>query len=83
MYRNVNTVVAIVFYFANSIYKTMYTPNVGSFELLNGTSSIELLKDVIFLNNLEFSNIIAIISQLLIDRPVSYLMFLLIPLVQV
>lgn len=76
MYRNVNTVVAIVFYFANSIYKTMYTPNVGSFELLNGTSSIELLKDVIFLNNLEFSNIIAIISQLLIDRPVSYLMFL-------
>ena len=51
-----------------------------SFELLNGTSSIELLKNVIFFNNLEFSNIVKIISQLLIDRPVSYVIFLFIAL---
>ena len=68
--------IGLVFYFADYIYKTMYTPNVESFELLNNTSSIELLKDVLFFNNLEFSNIIKIISQLLIDRPVSYLIFL-------
>lgn len=75
-YRNVNAMIGLVFYFADYIYKIMYTPNVESFELLNNTSSIELLKDVLFFNNLEFSNIIKIISQLLIDRPVSYLIFL-------
>lgn len=75
-YRNVNAMIGLAFYFADYIYKIMYTPNVESFELLNSTSSIELLKDVLFFNNLEFSNIIKIISQLLIDRPVSYLIFL-------
>ena len=75
-YKNVNVIIALVFYFADYVYKITYTPNVESFELLNGTSSIELLKNVIFFNNLEFSNIVKIISQLLIDRPVSYVIFL-------
>ena len=75
-YKNVNVLISLVFYCADYIYKKIYTPNVESFELLNGTSSIELLKDIIFFNNLEFSNIVKIISQLLIDRPVSYVIFL-------
>ncbi len=75
-YKNVNAIIALAFYLADYIYKTIYTPNVENFELLNGTSSIELLKNVLFFNNLEFSNIVKIISQLLIDRPVSYVILL-------
>ncbi len=75
-YRNVNALIGLIFYFADFIYKTIYTPNVEGFELLNGTNSIELLRDVILFNNLELSNIVKIITQLLIDRPVSYVIFL-------
>ena len=75
-YKNVNAIIALAFYLADYIYKTIYTPNVENFELLNGTSSFELLKNVLFFNNLEFSNIVKIISQLLIDRPVSYVILL-------
>tara|TARA_X000001036_G_C20634124_1_gene788373 strand:- start:1023 stop:1655 length:633 start_codon:yes stop_codon:yes gene_type:complete len=72
-YKNKNAMVVLFFYFLDFFYKKVFTPNVEGFELLNGTSISQLLKDIVFFNNLEISNFSKIISQLLIDRPVSFL----------
>ena len=75
-YKNRNIIVVVFFYLLDFSYKKVFTPNVEGFELLNGTSISQLFKDIIFFNNLEISNISKIILQLLIDRPVSFLIFL-------
>ena len=57
-------------------YKKYVILESGQFELIKGTSISELVTNLFLFRNLEISNIPKIINQLLIDRPVSYLLLL-------
>ena len=75
-YKNVNTIVIPIFYSIDFFYKKYVILESGQFELIKGTSISELVTNLFLFRNLEISNISKIINQLLIDRPVSYLLLL-------
>ena len=65
-----------IFYSIDFFYKKYVILESGQFELIKGTSISELVTNLFLFRNLEISNISKIINQLLIDRPVSYLLLL-------
>jgi hypothetical protein len=75
-YKNVNSMVIPIFYSIDFFYKKYVILESGQFELIKGTSISELVTNLFLFRNLEISNISKIINQLLIDRPVSYLLLL-------
>lgn len=75
-YKNVNSMVIPIFYSIDFFYKKYVIIESGQFELIKGTSISELVTNLFLFRNLEISNISKIINQLLIDRPVSYLLLL-------
>lgn len=75
-YKNVNSIVIPIFYSIDFFYKKYVILESGQFELIKGTSISELVTNLFLFRNLEISNISKIINQLLIDRPVSYLLLL-------
>jgi hypothetical protein len=75
-YKNLNSLVIPIFYFIDYLYKKYVILGYSQFELLKGTSISELVTNIFLFRNLETSNISKIINQLLIDRPVSYLLLL-------
>ena len=68
--------VILIFYSIDFFYKKYVILESGQFELIKGTSISELVTNLFLFRNLEISNISKIINQLLIDRPVSYLLLL-------
>lgn len=75
-YKNLNVLVGLFFISLDYFFKKKYTPSVDSFEYLKGTNIFQLAQDLIKLNNLELNNIIKILNQILLDKPFSYIMLL-------
>jgi hypothetical protein len=75
-YKNVNSLMIPILYSIDYFYNKYVILGNGEFELLKGTSITELLTNLFLFRNLKISNIMEIIKQLLIDKPVSYLLLL-------
>lgn len=74
--KNLNAFVLLPLYALNRIYVAKFTPEINNFEYFDGTSPFRIFLDFIFLRNLEFTNILKIINQFLIDKPTSLLIIL-------
>ena len=60
----------------HNIYTNVYIPDSKEFELLRGTSIKELLFDILTFDNLAVGNVNKVVTQLLIDKPFIYILFI-------
>ena len=75
-YKNPRLLVGLIPYFIHKIFTNVYIPDSKEFELLKGTSIKELLIDILTFNNLAVDNVYKVFSQLLIDKPFVYFLFI-------
>tara|TARA_Y100000389_G_scaffold76692_1_gene73435 strand:+ start:12269 stop:13201 length:933 start_codon:yes stop_codon:yes gene_type:complete len=73
-YKNLNVITGLSVISLDLFYKKLYTPSVNGFEYSQGLNYIDLFKDLFLLEDLEFSNVINILNQLFIDKPISLLL---------
>ncbi len=71
--KNNNVLIAIPIYFINETYQTLFTPDAKDLPYLEGFKLKDFLLDVVLLRDLEVNNIIKIINQFVIDKPMSLL----------
>lgn len=75
-YKNKNCGTIFILFVLDYLYKNIYTPTEQRFEYLKDADLINLTLDILFLRNIEFSNIFKILEQHLLDKPVTYLIIL-------
>ena len=75
-FKNSRLLIGLIPYFIHNIYTNVYIPDSKEFELLRGTSIKELLVDILTFNNLAVDNVYKVFSQLLIDKPFVYFLFI-------
>ncbi len=71
--KNNNVLIAIPIYFINETYQTLFTPDAKDLPYLEGFKLKDFLLDIVLLRDLEVNNIIKIINQFVIDKPMSLL----------
>src|SRR5210317_1481024 len=75
-FKNSRLLIGLIPYFIHNIYKNVYIPDSEEFELLRGTSIKELLFDILTFDNLAVGNVNKVVTQLLIDKPFIYILFI-------
>jgi len=75
-FKNSRLLFGLIPYFIHYIYKNVYIPDSKEFELLRGTSIKELLFDILTFDNLAVGNVNKVVTQLLIDKPFIYILFI-------
>jgi hypothetical protein len=73
-YKNLNVITGLSIISLDLFYKKLYTPSVNGFEYSQGLNYIDLFRDLFLLEDLEFSNVINILNQLFVDKPISLLL---------
>ena len=72
--RDKNIIPAFFIFLLDNLYKKFFTPSVDGFEYTQGLNFSKILSEVLTLQNLAFENIVKIINQTLIDKPISLLL---------
>ena len=72
--RDKNIIPAFFIFLLDNLYKKLFTPSVDGFEYTQGLNFSKILSEVLTLQNLAFENIVKIINQTLIDKPISLLL---------
>ena len=75
-FKNSRLLIGLIPYFIHNIYTNVYIPDSKEFELLRGTSIKELLFDILTFDNLAVGNVNKVVTQLLIDKPFIYILFI-------
>lgn len=74
--RNYYILAGFLVFGANLAYQNIYFLSYQNFAYTSEIPFRDLLFDLLFFRNLDFINIYDIINQLLIDKPISYLIFI-------
>lgn len=71
--KNIYIILSTVIYLLNLIYQRIYFSELQNFAYTSEIDFRDLIFDFIYLRDLDFSNIVNIINQFLIDKPTSYI----------
>lgn len=71
--KNIYIILSTVIYLLNLIYQRIYFSELQNFAYTSEIDFKDLIFDFIYLRDLDFSNIVNIINQFLIDKPTSYI----------
>ncbi len=71
--KNIYIILSTVIYLLNLIYQRIYFSELQNFAYTSEIDFNDLIFDFIYLRDLDFSNIVNIINQFLIDKPTSYI----------
>ena len=72
--RDKNIILAFFIFLLDNLYKKFFTPSVDGFEYTQGLNFSKILSEVLTLQNLALENIVKIINQIFIDKPISLLL---------
>ncbi len=72
--RDKNVVPAFIVFLLDSLYKKFFTPSIDGFEYTQGLNFTKILSEILTFQNLAIENIVKILNQLFIDKPISLLL---------